>query len=276
MKRQLMWVRSFFKSTKEVRRKYSNELSKLAAFFLAFMSFVLLIKRFFDIKLLPVVALSLEAFHQFCHAILHFFVFSWVIAAVKIIVYALLWLLSHFTSVLPHWPHISICLLYTDLALVSLALTRIFRSADIVVPRSEREMAEAAMSKQDWKNIEVAEGVFWGSIHRIVEGINKWIWKFINRLHRFISRPIKKYTIISDYIYYFIVTIAASVFMWGFIRLTGYLINIIASRQLQSPIMKTRRKFFRHFLLFFAGALICAIIFAYANGFLFELIDSAK
>jgi hypothetical protein len=174
------------------------------------------------------------------------------------------------SPIIPKWPEIIIPSLITDLALVSLAFTRVFQSVDYIIPRAEREIAENKMTTKLWKDIEKAEGSFWGPIHRLIERINTIIWNLIDSIHRIFSYPVRMFPKLSLFVKRIIIALAGSILMWGFIRLSGYVINVIAARHLDSPIMYVRKRFIRYFILNLIGAIVATAIFIILNGWLAE------
>ena len=84
----------------------------------------------------------------------------------------LFWTCSLFVFVVPWRPHIVIPGLVTDIALLSLAFTRVLQSADLIVGRSTRAAAERSMTPEMWDEIQKTEGPFWGPIHRFIERVN--------------------------------------------------------------------------------------------------------
>lgn len=226
--------------------------------------------RLFEFKLLPVFELTFDAFHDFCHYIMHLFIFSWLTFILESIWFCLTIICSWFLPIIPKWPLIVIPSLITDLALVSLAFTRVFQSVDFIIPRIEREIAENNMTPKLWNDIAKAEGSFWGPLHRLIERINTIIWNLIDSIHRISTFPIRKFPKLSLFLKRFLIVLAGSILMWGFIRLSGYIINVSAARHLDSPIMSIRKRFIRYFILNLIGAICAAAIFIVLNGWLAE------
>lgn len=122
------------------------------------------------------------------------------------------------------------------------------------------------MTRNDWNDIKIAEGPFWGPIHRFVESVNTRIWKIINDILSFISYPVRNFPKIITFLHGVLIMLAGTILMWGYIRLIGYTINIIAARKLSSPIMAVRKKFYKYFFLSLAGAIVATLVFIYLNG----------
>jgi hypothetical protein len=62
--------------------------------------------------------------------------------------------------------------------------------------------------------------------------------------------------------------------MWGYIRLSGYLINLLNCRKVSSPIMIVRRRLFKFFSANLIGALIVTGMFFVVNGWAVEYMKS--
>ncbi len=251
-------------------KSYSKELGLVVTFFILMVTISNITYRLFGFKLLPFFELTFDAFHDFCHYILHLLIFSWLTFILQSIWLGLTTICSWFLPIIPKWPKIIIPSLITDLALVSLAFTRVFQSVDIIIPRSEREIAENNMTTELWKDIEKAEGSFWGPLHRSIERINIFIWNLIDSIHRILIYPIRKFPKLSLFVKRTLIALAGSILMWGFIRLAGYLINVSAARHLDSPTMSIRKRFFRYFILNLIGAIVATAIFIVLNGWLAE------
>ena len=251
-------------------KNYAKELEYIGLFFLIIVTLSNIARKCFGFTLIPFFEITFDAFYNFTHYILHLFVFSWLTYFLKSIWYGTTLVFSLFLPIIPNWPKLVIPEVFSDLALVSIVLTRVFQSVDFIIPRKERADAENRMTPQLWNEIEKVEGPFWGFLHRVLDRINARIWNIIDLTNNIITYPIRKYPKLSLFIKRILITLSASVLMWGFIRLSGYVINVIAARHLNSPIMIVRKRFFRFFILYLIGAIVATVIFIITNGWLAE------
>jgi len=263
-----------FGAANAARQKFFKELSLIGTFFVLTVTISNVAYGIFGFKLLPVFKVTFDAFHAWCHFILHIFVFSWLTYFLEWLWYGLIWFCSWFLPIIPWRPRIIIPGLVTDVALVSLALTRVFQSADLIVPRPIRVEAESKMTSELWDEIQRAEGPFWGPVHRFVERTNAGIWNWIDAIHRFLTYPIRGFAKSSTLVRRVLISLAGSVLLWGFIRLTGYMINVLAARHLCSPIMIVRRRFFKYFGINLLGAIAATAMFIVLNAWLAEWMES--
>jgi len=65
---------------------------------------------------------------------------------------------------------------------------------------------------------------------------------------------------------------AGAIVLWGFLRLSGYLINIPLARRSTAPVMRIRRRFFAYFVLNFLGASVAVAVFFVLNAWLADLL----
>lgn len=260
----------YFNTVNAAGKKYLRELGLFFTFFILVVTFFNLTHKIFGFTLIPIVKTGFDAFHDWCAFILDVFVFSWVTYSLEWIWYGLTWLCSLLAPIIPWRPQINIPSLVTDIALVSLAFTRVFQSADLIVPRLVRAEAEVQMTPNLWKEIEIAEGSLWGPAHRFLDRTNARIWKLIEAIQRILCYPFRSFPKFCLVVRLVLITLAGSAFMWGFIRLGGYLINVYAARHLTSPIMEVRKRFFKYFGLNLLGAIAATLIFIVLNGWLAE------
>lgn len=219
--------------------------------------------RVFKPPLLPFLQATFEIFHQWCRFLLEIFVLSWLLPIAEAVSFSLIWVVCLFLPVRPWWPDITVPAAAIDVALVSIAFTRVFSSVDLIIPRDERAAAEAAMTKEQWALIPATEGPIWGPLHRFVERINASIWKWIELL----ITPLRSLPgILVSIARALLIGIAGSVLMWGFIRLAGYLINVLACRRLDVPVMRIRRRFLGFFGKVLLGAVLGTAAFIVGNG----------
>lgn len=269
----LKTIKQLFIEIKEAVKIYLSELSLLFTFFVLVVTISNFTYKVFQFRLIPIVKTALDAFHDWCHLILQTLVFSWVTYFLEWIWYGFTWLCALLLPVIPWRPQITIPGLITDLALVSLAFTRVFQGTDFVIPRSVREQAENNMSPDQWKDIENVEGPFWGPIHRFLDRTNAGIWNLIDKIERLITYPIRRFPRLIAFIRPTLKSLAASILMWGFIRLAGYLINVPKGRHLGSPIMSVRERFLKFFGISLLGAIVATFIFFVVNGWVAEWLE---
>ena len=262
-----------FKTAKTAGQTYLKELSLFFTFFVLVVTISNLTYQIFGFKLIPIVKTAFDAFHDWCQLVLHLLVFSWVTYCLEFIWHGLTWIASLVSPIIPNWPNITVPSLVTDIALVSLAFTRVFQSADLIVPRKDREEAESKMTPALWKEIELAEGPFWGPIHRFLDRTNARVWRLIEAIQRIVTFPFRRFLRCYALLRPLLVTLAGSILMWGFIRLGGYVINIYAAGRLKSPIMVVRRKFFKFFGLSLLGAIVSTLLFILFNGWIAEWME---
>ncbi len=251
-------------------KKYNKELGSFGIFFVLSITITNLIHRLFGFTLLPIFQVGFDAMHEFCRFILQTFVFSWVLYILESICYFILKVLSFVCPIIPYWPKFIIPHIIIDFILVSLAITRVFQSADFIIPRNLRQEAEELTTEEEWEEIRISEGYFFG-IHRFIERINFSIWAFINKSHGFLSAPFRNKKT-KAIIYSVVITFFAAITMWGFIRLIGYTINTILARKLSSQIMIIRKQLMKHFILHLIAALLTSFIFILLNGWIAEWI----
>jgi hypothetical protein len=252
---------------------FLRELSLIGTFFVLTVTISNLAYRLFGFTLIPVVKVSFEAFHAWCHWILHVLVFSWLTALLGWLWYCVVWLCSWLFPVIPWRLQIRVPSIVSDFALVSLALTRVFQSADLIVPREVRAQAESQMTRERWAEIEKVEGVLWGPIHRFLDRINAKIWAYIDAIQSFVTLPIRSHKNFGIMVRRLLISLAGAVLFWGFIRLAGYTINVLVAGRLSSPIMIVRKRFFKYFGLNLAGALVATAVFILLNAWLAEWLE---
>lgn len=269
------------------KKSFGNDIALLVSFSVLVLSFINLANSIRGFPLISPFDETLQSLHKFCHQLLDTLVFSWLTHFLRLIIWVLTLTFPVLIIVIPPWENIVIPSIYADISLLSIALTRVFYLADIIVPREKRTEAEKTTTAEQWEQIRKAEGKFWGPIHRFLEKVNKIIWAIFNNLYhvlRFliicipnVKKPFvirwtifKTKKILKGYIGLLLQIILSSAAMWGFIRLGGYTINVVASRKVIAPVMEVRQKLFRHFVLFLIGALLATIGFFWANGYLYK------
>lgn len=266
-------TKDHFATAKEAGNTYLEEMGRFLTFFVLVVTISNLTLKLFGFRLVPLVRTAFDAFHDWCHFLANIFFYSWFTYCIESFWYGITWIVSLLFPIIPWRPYFTIPELVTDFALVSLAFTRVFQTADSIVPRSQREKAEKDMTPQQWKEIELVEGTFWGPIHRFFERTNAGIWNLIHYSQRFLTYPLRRFSKYSIFIRRLLITFAGSFLMWGYIRLPGYLINLYAARRLNSPIMSVRRRFFKSFALSLLGAIGATLVFIVINGWLVEWME---
>lgn len=260
-------------TAKAAGKTYLKEWGLIVSFFILTVTISNLTLKIFGFRLIPVVKTAFDAFHDFCHLIMRLLVFSWFTYCLESIWYGLTWLCSLLLPIIPWRPYITIPGLVTDIALVSLAFTRVFQTSDLIIPRPVREEAENKMTPDLWKEIELVEGPFWGPVHRFLHRTNAGIWKLIDTVQRVLTYPFRASSKYITFLRRVLITLAAAVLMWGYIRFAGYVINVYTARYLTSPIMTVRKRFFKYFGLNLLGAIGATVIFFLFNGWVAEWLE---
>lgn len=266
-------LRDYIKTAWTAGKSYFGEIGNLITFFVLVVTLSNLAHKLFGFRLIPQIKTAFDAFHDFFHFIMSVLVFSWLTSVCEALWYGFTWLLSLLFSVIPSWPHFIIPAIVTDIALVSLAFTRVFQTADLIIPRRVRESAEKDMTPALWKEIEKVEGPFWGPIHRALDRTNAGIWKLIELIQRILTHLFPHSPRYATYVRRTLITIAGAVFMWGYIRLAGYLINVSIAGHLESPMMVVRKRFLKNFGLSLLGAIGATALFFLCNGWVAEWLE---
>ena len=260
-------MKNYLHTVRQAYYTYGKELGIPLTFLIITVSLANLARHFFGIVLLPVFEASFDAFHYWCHLILHLLVFSWVIPMAEWSLYGITWVVSLLLPVVAWKPDIVIPPVVSDISLLSAAFTRVFSSTDLIVPRRKRAAAEKATTPEQLKEIDELEGSFWGPIHRFVHRSNARIWHLIHLLVGLVPFP-KAQKVLRPVL----IGLAGAVLMWGFLRLVGYLINVSMARRSAAPIMVIRRRFMAYFAANFLGACIAVAAFFVLNGWLAEIL----
>ncbi|WP_149275823.1 hypothetical protein [Pareuzebyella sediminis] len=252
---------------------YSNDLKKFVTWSFVIWTFTNFIEQKFNFYIVPPIEYTLLIFRDFAHRFLDFFVFSWLNLLMAYIAYGFTTMCSWVFPIYPVLPKVVIPDILKDLAIVSIALTRIFNSADEEVTKEQRIEGEKRTTQAQKSNIFKVEGWLFGSIHWWVQHANKYIWNLVNAIVkklRFIpySKKIIKPLIFS---------IISSITFWGFIRFIGYTINVVLARKLDYPNMIVRKRYFRFYMLFLITAIIATAFFFIANGTIGKyIVESGK
>jgi len=265
--------KDLFNTAMAAGKTYLKEWGLIVSFFILTVTISNLTFKIFGFRLIPVIKTVFDAFHEFCHLIMRLLVFSWFTYCLESIWYGLTWLCSLLLPIIPWRPHITIPGLVTDIALVSLAFTRVFQTSDLIIPRPVREEAENNMIPDLWEEIELVEGPFWGPVHRFLHRTNAGIWKLIDTVQRVLIYPFRASPKYSIFVRRLLITIAAAVLMWGYIRFAGYVINVCKARHLTAPIMTVRKRFFKYFSFNLLGAIGATVIFFLFNGWVAEYLE---
>lgn len=171
------------------------------------------------------------------------------------------------------------------MCLLSLALTRIFWNTDILVPRFKRNEEFKKMTQEQEQEIKNKEGKFWWAIHQWLERRNINIWDITHFVEDKIVYPMFLYNrcviripvvnlykpsncrVWKSFLHYMVIAFTAVFFMWGFLRLTGYLINITLCHSLDNPKMNVRKRLFKYYMVNFIGGTVATIYFFSSNEF---------
>lgn len=250
---------------KFVIKNFKKNFNYSISFILLFITIANVLYQIFEFELIPLFKSPLDTIHFWGHK----FIFSWVSSFLNYIANGLIWLYSQLLSIIPWRIHCEIPELLTDFSLVSLALTRVFNSADLYVPRSARAKAEDKSTPEELENIYKVEGKFWGSIHKFLEYVNEKIWGLLSRITSSLNKIFKN-AIMNSFLEKFFKSLAGIFLFWGFIRISGYIINGIAARKLRVPIMGARKKLMKFYWINLLGAIALAFLFFILN---FLLLD---
>lgn len=263
----------FFRAAKAAISPYKDNLDRVFNFFVLTVSISLITHKIFGFRLIPQVKLTFEAFHEFIHDIMHLLVFSWLSYSLESLWYWITLICSIFLPVIPWRPQITIPSVIADIAFVSLAFTRVFRATDLQIPRHLRAIAERQMKEGGWKQIELVEGRFWGPIHRFLHRTNAAIWHLIDATQKLLLRLLHLPRKYRAFLRCALITFVGAVFMWGYIRLAGYLINVSKAGHLDLEIMKIRRRFLKTFGWNLLGAIVATGLFFLYNGWVAEWLE---
>jgi hypothetical protein len=259
---------TLFRASHRASKSFFKELTFLGTFFAIVVTISNLLYGIFHFPLIPIFEISFNAFPAFCQLLVEYLIYSWLIYIISWAFYCTLMVISIFLPVVAFWPQIVVPGWIVDAALLSAAITRVFQATDLVVPRSARAAAENEMTPAMWNDIHAAEGSFWGPIHRSIEKVNSSIWALVDGAQAIIIYPFR--SVISQHyaniIRQIVIVIAGFVFMWGYIRLSGYFINLAKCRKLSSPIMIVRKRLSKFFGAVLIGALIVSGMFFVVNG----------
>ena len=269
-------VKSFKNRGKIVKasiRQFKDDFDRVFTFFVLVVSISNITLRIFGFRLIPQVKTAFEAFHEFFHDIMHLIVFSWLTYSLESLWYGFTFVCSILLPIIPWRPYITIPPLVADIALVSIAFTKVFRTTDLLIPRKDRAKAEDHMTDALWRQIDRVEGPFWGPIQRFLDRTNAKIWYLIDAIQRFLAKLFRVPRRYEKYIRYALIALAGAVFMWGYVRLAGYLINVYKARNLTSPIMIIRKRFLRQFGLSLLAAIVATLLFILCNGFVAEWLE---
>ncbi len=177
-------------------------------------------------------------------------------------------LLSKVLPITPYLPDLHIPGWFKDLALFSIVFLRIFESAYLTVPRLDRENAYKSTTTEQCEAIDLAQGRFWGTIHKLTHRTNSWLWKLTDfirirvfRTNHFIIRLI-------------VIEFLGGLVLWGLIRLLGYSINVPLTWKVDAPVLEARRTVFFVFCVCLCTAMFGAAIFYVTNGFLLSTLKN--
>ncbi|HAX48665.1 MAG TPA: hypothetical protein PK850_11220 [Ignavibacteria bacterium] len=207
----------------------------------------------------------------YIHSGLYLLIYSWSTFIFEKLFYFLTWLLSLFLPIAPTTPRIIIPVFVSNALLLSLIITRIFQNTDYIVPREERAKIEKSTSKKQFDKIFKTEGKFWGNLHEKLEEINRKYYKVIEFFHAKLLFKFSKESRYSKFIRSLLIG-AGGIFLWGYVRLAGYIINLIGARKLKYPILEMRRKFFKHFILIMVLAVATSVMIVLLNNYIVKKI----
>jgi hypothetical protein len=264
-----------FRASYHASKSYSKELTYIVTFFMVVVTVSNFLYGIFHFALVPIFEVSFNSFHTFCQLIVQCLIYSWLIYIISSIFYHTMAIISIVFPIVPWWPKLAVPGWVVDIALLSAAITRVFQATDLIVPRSIRAEAESEMTPVMWNDIHAAEGSIWGPIHRSIEGVNAGIWALVDGAQIIMVFPIRRFILQRhvNIIRQVLIVLAGFVFMWEYIRLSGYFVNLLNCWRLSSPLMRMRKKLFKFFCANLVGALAVSGIFFVVNGW---AVDSMK
>lgn len=261
-----------FSTVRGAYKEYiSKDLKIVGVFFMAWVTISYVAHRL-GFKMPGVFETTFDAFHEWAHIVLDVFVFSWVTYCLEWLWYGFTWLCSLVLPVIPWRPQLLVPDAVIDFALVSLVLTRVFGSTDVLVPRAERE--QAAHTPELKKQEREIEGPFWGRIHRALDDYNRWVYNFRDWLLKpFDWRPLVWIPRVQTIAKLVLTGLAGAVLMQGFVRFAGYSVNLYACRGWKCPMLEVRRRVYRYFWLNFLGAIGAFLVFYWASGWFVQALQ---
>lgn len=207
----------------------------------------------------------------YIHSISYLLLYSWSTFIYSKLFYFVTVLLSLFLPITPKTPHIIIPIFVTNILVLSIIITRIFQNTDYLIPREERAKIENSTSKEQFREIFKIEGKLWGKIHEKLEEINRKYYQIIESIHTKLLFNFSNESLYSKIIRSLLIG-AGGIFLWGYIRLAGYIINLIGARKLKFPILEMRRKFFKHFIKIMIFAIVTSVIIVLLNNYIVQKI----
>ena len=260
-----------------VVRSWWRDLGFIFSFFVVVVSLTNIAYTIFGFRLTEFFAITFDNFHLFLHFVLNVLVFSWLTYLLQWLWFSLTWLGSFILPfVKPWYPQITVPAWISDVMLLSLALHRAYDSAYALVPWEVRDMHYKATTPEMEHEIEVAQGILnWP--HKITHWMTTAIWKLVSQRDGVLTKGLERIGVPATTAEGALKPLAAAVFLWGFIRLIGYSINVgMAGHLRHIPIMVMRDKLMKIFLLSASAAIVVVGVFLYVNGLLLDFKDPSK
>jgi hypothetical protein len=123
-----------------LKETYSN-VGLIVGIFFVTVTLLNWVHDWLGIQLIPPFEITINGIRNFLHFLLDLICLRWLALAFNWLYYLVTLLLSTFSPILPLLPNYRVSGWYVDLVLMSIALLRVFESAYLVVPRSERDAA---------------------------------------------------------------------------------------------------------------------------------------
>lgn len=248
-------------AARQTLKETFSRLGLLVGIFFVTVTLLNWVHALLGIRLIPVFEKTVSGFRSFIHYTLDLLFFQWITLAIDWLIYFATLLLSKLFQISPYLPDFQIPGWFMDLAIISIALLRVFESAYLVVPRSDRESAYSMTTEEHYKAIDIAQGIFWGRIHSLSHIANEWLWKLTDFIRIRIFRSEE-----SRIVRLIVIEILGGLLMWGFIRLIGYLVNVPLTLNIEAPVLAIRRKVFFVFCVCLCTAIFGIVLFYIVNG----------
>ena len=262
-------LEALLKTVHSACSSYTKELTVIGSFFALTVGFSNFAYNILGFSFFPLAEYTFQQFHVFCRILLHILVFSWALPIADWTVYAITAILSVFAPIRPWLPEFQLPSWWGDLALLSLVLNRVFQTTDLIVPRSERAEAELNTTQDMRKGISESEGLIGSTLHNFFHEINHRIWQSIDLIETLTLSIFKMFSgnlFFKSAIRRILISLASIIFMWGFIRLSGYIINLIFAWKFDAPIMRVRVRLFKFFIANALGAAFATAFFIFLSG----------
>lgn len=251
-----------------LKETYSN-VGLIVGIFFATVTLLNWVHSWLGIQFIPPFELAINGIRDFLHFLLDLIFFRWLALAFNWLWYVVTLLLSTFSPILPFLPDYRVPGWYADAALLSIALLRVFESAYLVVPRSERDAAYDETTEEQYRAIDQAQGIFWGRIHSFTHTVNAWLWNLTDYIRKRILRSGQ-----SRIVRLIVIEVLGGLLMWGFVRLLGYSVNVPLTLNVEAPVLEARRKTFFVFGVCLCTAMLGVVLVYVTSGLLMPYVPN--